>query len=143
MAQAKVNGITIELECGGNYQAPAILLICGLGEQLIYWAPAFIRRVLAGGLQVVRFDNRDAGLSQKFAAAANHTPYTISDMAADAVGVLDTLGITKAHVVGRSMGGMVAQPLAADYPDRVLSLTIIMSSSHAPACRASTRNPGS
>ncbi len=132
MAQLKANGITLEYERDGAGDAPAILLICGLGMQLIYWSTPFVQRLLAGGFQVLRFDNRDTGLSQKIDASSVNTPYTIADMAADAVGLLDALGIDKAHIVGRSMGGIIAQPLVAEHPDRVLSLTIIMSTSNAP-----------
>ncbi len=132
MARLEANGITIECEREGDARAPAMLLICGLGAQLIYWGNEFIERLLAGGFQVVRFDNRDAGRSQKLVTADGGTPYTLCDMAADAVGVLDALGIARAHVVGRSMGGIVAQPLAAEHGERVISLTLLMSTGHAP-----------
>ncbi len=131
MARIVANGISIEVERDGDPIAPAILLIAGLGTQLISWQPDFVQRLVASGFHVVRFDNRDSGLSQKFEESGNDTPYTIANMAADAIGVLDALGIAKAHVVGRSMGGIIAQPLAAEHPDRILSLTIIMSTSHA------------
>ena len=112
MARAEANGIAMELEREGDPGAPAILLICGLGTQLIDWGPTFVQRLLAAGFQVVRFDNRDAGLSHKFGESGEDAPYTIADMAADAIGVLDALGIGKAHIVRRSMGGIIAQPLA-------------------------------
>jgi len=132
VTQIEANGISIEYEQDGDSEVPAILLICGLGMQLTYWSPALVQRLTEGGFQVLRFDNRDAGLSQKFGDFDDDLQYSITDMAADAVGVLDALGINRAHVVGRSMGGVIAQPLAAEYPHRVASLTIIMSTSHAP-----------
>ena len=95
--QIEANGIAIELERDGDPGAPAVLLICGLGAQLLYWAPTFVQGLLAGGFQVVRFDNRDTGLSQKFPGSDEEAPYTIADMAADATGVLDALGIVKAQ----------------------------------------------
>jgi pimeloyl-ACP methyl ester carboxylesterase len=117
----------------------------GLGMQLIAWPDDLVDGLVEQGFYVIRFDNRDSGLSDKFehAGAPNlalaflktlvrwplKSAYTLSDMAADAVGVLDALGVKKAHVVGASMGGMIAQLVAAEYPERVLGLTSIMSSS--------------
>jgi pimeloyl-ACP methyl ester carboxylesterase len=119
----------------------------GLGMQLIAWPPAFVDALVAAGFRVVRFDNRDIGLSQHFdhlgvpnlmwesvkhrIGIALHPPYRVHDMAADALGVLDALSIGRAHVVGVSMGGMIAQRLALANPQRVASLTSIMSSSGA------------
>ena len=147
MAAVTANGITIEYEAFGDAGAPAILLIMGLGMQLIAWPDAFCGRLAAAGFRVVRFDNRDAGLSQKFAEAGIphvgrvvlrswlglpiRAPYRLDDMALDAVGLLDTLGIPAAHVVGASMGGMIAQIVAARHPGRTRSLTSIMSTSGA------------
>jgi len=135
----------IEYESLGDARQPAILLIMGLGMQLTGWPDDFCRGLVARGYRVVRFDNRDCGLSGRtpgrkrsnlllaMAAAALglpvRTPYTLEDMAGDAVGLLDSLGIGRAHIVGASMGGMIAQVLAARFPQRVLSLTSIMSSS--------------
>ena len=135
----------IEYESLGDPRLPAILLVMGLGMQLTGWPDDFCRGLAARGYRVVRFDNRDCGLSGRapgkkrinvllaMAAAALglpvRTPYTLEDMAGDAVGLMDTLGIARAHIVGASMGGMIAQVLAARFPQRVLSLTSIMSSS--------------
>jgi pimeloyl-ACP methyl ester carboxylesterase len=145
MPVLKANGIGIACESAGNPKHPALLLIMGLGMQLIAWPDDLVDGLVEQGFFVIRFDNRDSGLSDKFAHAGTpnlplaflkslvrwplRSAYTLSDMAADAVGVLDALGVRKAHVVGASMGGMIAQLIAADYPDRVLSLTSIMSSS--------------
>jgi proline iminopeptidase len=138
----------IEFEVLGNPAHPAIVLIMGLGMQLTSWPDAFCQMLVNGGYRVVRLDNRDSGLSARApngkypgvmrTAAATllglrvRTPYALHDMAGDAVAVMDTLHIEQAHVVGASMGGMIAQVLAAHYPRRVLSLTSIMSSSGNP-----------
>ncbi|NMM10739.1 MAG: alpha/beta fold hydrolase [Polaromonas sp.] len=149
----KANGIDIEVEDSGprlNEQGkagPAVLLIMGLGMQLIAWPPVMVQALVAAGFRVVRFDNRDAGLSQHFDrlgapkllwAGLKYRfgwritpPYSLRDMAADALGVLDALQIDRAHIVGLSMGGMIAQRLALMAPARVLSLVSIMSSSGA------------
>jgi len=149
----RANGIDIEVEdSGGAPDAqgrprPAVLLVMGLGMQLIAWPDALVQALVDAGLRVVRFDNRDAGLSQRFDALGKPRvlwaglkyrlgwriapPYTLRDMAQDALGVLDALHIDKAHVVGASMGGMVAQRLALLAPGRVASLASVMSSSGA------------
>lgn len=123
----------------GDPGAPAALLIMGLAAQSIHWPDAFCQALVAAGLQVIRFDNRDAGLSSHLTGAPppnlpaalagdlSSASYTLSDMAGDTVGLLDTLGIAKAHVVGASMGGAIAQTMAIEHPDRVRSLTSIMS----------------
>jgi len=149
--QVKANHIDIEVEDtgadGSQAARPAVLLIMGLGMQLIEWPQALVRSLVDAGYRVIRFDNRDIGLSQHFDAlgAPNvfwtamklrlgvpvRPPYSLRDMALDAVGVLDALGLQKAHVVGASMGGMIAQRVALAAPERVLSLTSIMSSSGA------------
>lgn len=142
------NGLEIEYESLGDPAAPAILLIMGLGMQLLAWPDDFCRRLLARGFRVIRFDNRDVGLSARITGGKRRNliwamlaarlrlplrpPYTLSDMADDAIGLIDGLGIARAHVVGASMGGMIAQVLAARFPQRVLSLTSIMSSSGNP-----------
>ena len=144
MPLASANGIQIEYETLGDPADPALLLIMGLGAQLTLWPVELVEALVAKRFYVIRFDNRDIGLSTKFdsaglpdmmaigmAAMAGKPapiPYTLTDMAADAVGLLDALGIAKAHVVGVSMGGMIAQLVAATWPGRVLSLTSIMSS---------------
>lgn len=148
MPHVTANGIRIEYESRGDEKAETILLIMGLGAQMTRWSAEFVDRFVQRGYRVVRFDNRDVGLSERLesagapdipgivAALHAHTPppaaYTLSDMAADAVGVLDALGIAKAHIVGASMGGMIAQLVAADYPEHTLSLTSIMSTTGHP-----------
>ena len=149
----RANGIDIEVEDSGVAPAaqdrpqPVVLLIMGLGMQLIAWPPEMVQALVDAGYRVVRFDNRDAGLSQRFDALGAPKllwaglkfrlgwritpPYSVQDMAADALGVLDALRIDQAHIVGVSMGGMIAQRLALLAPRRVLSLTSIMSSSGA------------
>lgn len=145
MPQITANGLSIEYDERGNPSDPAILLIMGLGAQMLLWPDMFCDMLAGQGFRVIRFDNRDIGLSQKFDGAPVpevkdivaglmsgkplKVPYLLGDMAADAVGVLDALGIGKAHVVGASMGGMIAQLVAIHHPERVLSLTSIMSTS--------------
>jgi pimeloyl-ACP methyl ester carboxylesterase len=134
--------IEICYESFGPDDAPPLLLVMGLGAQMILWSPGFITELLDRGFRVIRFDNRDVGLSTKspgeppdvMALYAQYltghpieAPYTLSAMAADAVGLLDALGIPAAHIVGASMGGMIVQTMAIEHPDRVLSLTSIMS----------------
>jgi len=122
------NGLRIEVECHGNPDHPAIVMIRGLGSQLIQWPAPMIEGWVADGFHVVTFDNRDAGLSQKCPEGG----YDLSDMARDTIGVMDALGIARAHVVGMSMGGLITQILARIAPDRLHSATIIMSTSGAP-----------
>ena len=138
-------GTAIEVDDRGPRDGPPLLMIMGLGMQLTGWPDEFADLLVARGFRVARFDNRDAGLSQGFddrgtpnlALAgiryALHlkvpTAYSLADMADDALGVLDALGIARAHVCGASMGGMIAQHLAARHPDRVLSLTLMMTTS--------------
>ena len=148
MPSLRSNGFNIEYESLGDPGAPVILLIMGLGMQLIAWPDTFCRHLVDRGFRVIRFDNRDAGLSGQVKSSKRpnlvwamlatrlklplHSPYSLGDMADDAAGLLDGLGIRRAHVVGASMGGMIAQVLAARFPQRVLSLTSIMSSSGNP-----------
>ncbi|HEX8902857.1 alpha/beta fold hydrolase [Vitreimonas sp.] len=146
MAQARVNGISLEYETHGPEDGAPLLLISGLGTQLTRWPPGLYEKLVARGFRVIRFDNRDVGLSQKFAGAptiesvvaarmqgqAPDIPYTLDDMAADAVGVLDHLGVDRAHIAGASMGGMIGQLVAADYPERVLSFTAIFTTTGNP-----------
>jgi pimeloyl-ACP methyl ester carboxylesterase len=132
--------VDIAYERFGDPEAPPVLLIMGLGAQLIAWPDAFCAALVEQGLQVIRFDNRDAGQSTHFSGAPipnlpaaiagdfSSATYTLSDMAADAVGLLDVLDIESAHLVGASMGGFIAQTIAIEHSRRVRSLTSIMSS---------------
>ena len=153
------NDVQIEVEDSGPGAAgerrPAVLLIMGLGMQLVAWPPELVQGLLEAGYRVIRHDNRDVGLSQRMDALGKPnllwaglqhklgfapTPaYTLADMAADALGVLDALGVPQAHVVGMSMGGMIAQRVALAAPKRVMSLTSVMSSSGAPGTRRTSR----
>lgn len=152
MPLVKANGVNIEVEEFGRKSDPAVLLIMGLAAQLTHWPMAFIDALVAEGYRVIRFDNRDIGLSEKlhskralkpttYLLAArvfgirSLAPYTLHDMAADAAGVLDALQVDRAHVVGVSMGGMIGQLLAANHPERVKSFTAIMSSTNNPKLR--------
>ncbi|NRD89990.1 hypothetical protein C8024_11770 [Sphingopyxis sp. BSNA05] len=154
--QVIANGINIEVEDHGNPADPAILLVMGYTAQLIYWPMDFVNGLVAEGFRVVTFDNRDVGLSYKFDGVRpphpirqmlakrffpkrQMAPYNLSDMANDAVGVLDALKIDKAHIVGASMGGMIGQLIAADHADRVLSFTPIMSSTNGPGLPGAAR----
>ena len=153
------NGIQIKVadsaaESPEHVARPAVLLIMGLGMQLIAWPPEMVQGLVNAGFRVVRFDNRDIGLSQHFDHVKTpnmlwtgfkfrmgwriNPPYTVQDMADDALGVLDALQIASAHVVGISMGGMIAQRLALSAPGRVLSLASVMSSSGARGLPAAT-----
>jgi pimeloyl-ACP methyl ester carboxylesterase len=141
------NGIGIEIDDQGLPAGEPLLLIMGLGMQLIGWPEELVQLLVSRGFRVLRMDNRDAGLSQGFdhLGVPNlpwagirrslhlplRPPYALADMAADALGVLDALGIPRAHVCGASMGGMIAQHLAATQPGRVKSLTLIMTTSGA------------
>lgn len=143
MTQIKANGITLEYEDYGDESAPPILLIMGLGAQLTLWPMELVEALTGRGFRVIRYDNRDIGLSEKFDSAGvpsipltvlkarfgfrPRVPYTLSDMAADAVGLLDALDIPQAHIVGASMGGMIAQLVAVEHAERTASLTSIMS----------------
>lgn len=149
MPRAKVaTGIEIEYETFGSSANAAVLLVSGFTAQLLMWPADFCRLIADSGFHVIRFDNRDCGLSTKLDGKAVDTdgviraalldeqvpavPYTLSHMAADAVGLLDALGIDRAHVVGGSMGGMIVQVMAIEHPSRVASLTSIMSNSGEP-----------
>lgn len=142
------NGLDFEVLCEGSEQGPAVVLIMGLGMQLTAWPRVLVNALVAHGFRVIRFDNRDIGLSsyldhlripnliwqtmrQKMGMSV-HAPYALADMAKDTLGLMDALGLDKVHLVGVSMGGMIAQRLAAGWPARVSSLTSVMSSSGAP-----------
>jgi pimeloyl-ACP methyl ester carboxylesterase len=139
MPNVTANGIQIEYECFGDQSNPPLLLIMGLGAQMIVWDTEFCEQLADRGFRVIRFDNRDVGLSTHFHDAptpdvlgamsgdTSSASYTLSDMAADAAGLLDALDISAAHIVGASMGGMIAQAFAIEYPDKTLSLCSIMS----------------
>jgi pimeloyl-ACP methyl ester carboxylesterase len=148
--QVSANGLSIEVDDQGPPDSPGgppILMIMGLGMQLTAWPQPLVNLLIARGRRVVRIDNRDAGLSQGFDHLGMpnlvwatlrfmlrlpvHAPYAIADMAADALGVLDALALPRVQVVGASMGGMIAQHLAARHPDRVERLTLIMTTSGA------------
>jgi pimeloyl-ACP methyl ester carboxylesterase len=142
MTSAELAGVTIEYEVDGPDDGEPMLLVMGLGTQLVGWPPDVVAGLVAHGFRVVRMDNRDIGLSTKTEGPAPtraallkafahrryaQSDYLISDMAGDAVALLDHLDIGSAHVVGVSMGGMIAQQLTIDHPERVLSLCSIMS----------------
>ena len=127
---ATANGIDIYYEIFGEENHPAIILIMGLDAQCLLWSEAFIAPLVQAGFKVIRFDNRDIGHSTWIQDWKKSKPYTLEDMAKDTVGLLDYLNIEKAHVIGASMGGMIAQRLAISHAHRVLSLTSIMSSGH-------------
>ncbi|NUS45114.1 MAG: alpha/beta hydrolase [Mycobacteriaceae bacterium] len=145
---AEVGDVRLAYEDLGNPDDPAIVLIMGFACQLTAWPDEFCALLANAGYRVVRFDNRDIGLSTKikarvggalaprmlryWAGRPSSVPYTLPDMAADTVGLLDCLGIESAHVVGASMGGMIAQILAAEHPRRVRSLGILFSSTNQP-----------
>ncbi|KNB50635.1 alpha/beta fold hydrolase [Streptomyces caatingaensis] len=124
------SGIQIAFERFGDPASPPVLLVMGAGAQMIYWPDGFCTALVRHGLHVIRFDNRDCGRSTHFPNTP--TPYTLSDMAADTTGLLDTLGLDSTHIVGGSLGGMVAQTLAIEHPTRVRSLTSVMSTTGAP-----------
>ena len=155
MPQVSANGVQIHYEEHGDPGDPAMLLIMGFGAQLTLWPDELVEALASRGFRVIRYDNRDIGLSQKFDGVkapglvkmtllsklgmTPRVPYTLSDMAADGVGLLDALGIERAHVVGASMGGMIAQHVAAKYPDRCLSFTQIFSTSGNPRLPAARK----
>lgn len=148
MPMIRANNIDIYYEDTGPAHAPVILLVMGLGAQMIAWPDEFVQGLVAKGYRVIHYDNRDVGMSQRMDGAVMpnliwtmfkarlglpvSVPYTLTDMAKDGIGLLDALGIQKAHVVGASMGGMIVQLLASNHHERVLSMTSIMSSSGKP-----------
>lgn len=155
MTLAKVNDhIEIEYDTFGSPNDPALLLIMGFGAQMVTWEPDLCNLLAASGLFVIRFDNRDCGLSTHLDGVEVNVdeviraallqeplppvPYTLSDMAADAVGLLDHLGVERAHILGASMGGMIAQVFAIEHPQRTLSLISVMSVTGEPEYGQST-----
>lgn len=132
--KAKTNGIELYYETFGKETDPAVVLIMGLDAQCLLWSAAFVAPLVEAGFQVIRFDNRDIGLSTWIENWKKNKPYTLEDMALDTVGLLDYLGIEKAHFIGASMGGMITQRLAISHSNRVLSITCIMSTAFALDC---------
>tara|TARA_R100001440_G_scaffold12432_11_gene22155 strand:- start:4614 stop:5534 length:921 start_codon:yes stop_codon:yes gene_type:complete len=144
----QVNGLSFFVETRGNPEGEPVLFIMGLGAQMTLWPEALLNAYADAGYRVIRFDNRDIGLSSQVKARLNGhplaamaryrlglplaAPYTLHDMARDACGILDGLDITRAHIVGVSMGGMISQILAGDHPSRVRSATLIMTSTNSP-----------
>lgn len=145
MPNVHVNGIDIEYEEFGSADDPGFLLVMGFSVQMIGWDEAFCRAIAERGFHVVRFDNRDVGLSSRItdgpapdvmkAMAGDHSSasYTLADMADDAAGLIDALGLAPAHVLGASMGGMIVQELAIRHPDKVASLCSVMSTTGDPS----------
>jgi pimeloyl-ACP methyl ester carboxylesterase len=152
---ARANGVELCYEIFGDASAEPMLLIMGLGAQMVHWDDDFCRQLAARGFRVIRFDNRDIGKSSKMTGGKRLTPfellklrflkipvaapYTLRDMAEDVTGLMDVLGIKSAHLVGASMGGMIAQEIAISFPQRVRSLTSIMSTTGNPRVPPPTR----
>ncbi len=152
---AKSNGIELCYDIFGDANAEPMVLIMGLGAQMIFWEDDFCKQLASRGFRVIRFDNRDIGLSTKMSGGkpltamdflklrifkvAPQSSYKLWDMANDVMGLLDVLGIRKAHIVGLSMGGAIAQEIAMNHPDRVLSLTSIMATSGNPRLPSPTK----
>ncbi len=148
MTTISANNIAIEYEEFGPKDGGAIILVRGLGTQLIYWPEEFYRPMVETGHRVILFDNRDVGLSSKMDHLGQvdmkevfeksqkgetfKAPYTLDDMALDMIGLMDGLGLSRAHIVGISLGGMIAQTITGNHPDRIFSMTSIMSSSGNP-----------
>lgn len=152
--QVQSNGLHLEYETFGRPSDPALVLIMGLGNQLVDWPEAFCEALASAGYYVVRFDNRDVGRSSKLEQAPRpnipaawlrqklglrqHNAYTLDDMADDTVGLMDGLGLINAHLIGISMGGMIAQLIAARHPKRVRALTLMMTHSGTRRVRGAT-----
>src|SRR6266436_7397538 len=152
---ARANGIELCYEIFGDAGAEPMLLIMGLGAQMIHWDDEFCRQLAARGFRVIRFDNRDIGKSSRMTGGKRlgavellklrflkipvAAPYRLIDMAKDTIGLMDVLGIKSAHLVGASMGGMIAQEVAISFPQRVRSLTSIMSTTGNPKVPPPTR----
>ena len=155
MPSIKANGIDIHYEEHGQPSDPAMLLIMGFGAQLTLWPDELVEALAGHGFRVIRYDNRDIGLSHKFDGVkapglvkmtlmskiglTPRVPYTLADMAADGIGLLDALEIESAHIVGASMGGMIAQHVAAKYPERCLSFTQVFSTTGHPKLPAARK----
>ena len=150
MPRVQANGIELFYDEHGDRNAPPLVLVMGLGMQMIGWNEGFVRLLAGRGFRVIRHDNRDVGLSTHFDGVSSHlkdvlngdasqVPYRLTDMARDTVGLLDALGIDAAHFVGASMGGMIVQTVAIEHPRRVLSLCSIMSTTGARDAGQATR----
>ena len=155
MPKAEANGIELHYEEHGDRANPAMLLIMGFGAQLTLWPDELVEALADQGYRVIRYDNRDIGLSHKFDGVkapglvkmtlmskfgfTPRVPYTLGDMAADGIGLLDALEVDRAHIVGASMGGMIAQHVAAKYPQRCLSFTQIFSTTGNPKLPAARK----
>ena len=156
MPEATANDLTLHYDDHGDPANPPVLLVMGLGAQMTMWPMELVEALVARGFRVIRYDNRDIGLSQKLDGAkapgmVRHilfrriglrprVPYTLSDMADDGMALLTSLGIEKAHVVGASMGGMIAQLMAVNHADRLLSLTSIFSTTGNPKLPAARKD---
>ena len=150
----KANGIEICYETFGDKGNPTVLFVMGLGAQMIAWPDIYMNGMVEAGYHVVRYDNRDVGLSQKFddagmpdfqalvkdlvAGKTPEVPYYLADMAADGISLMDALGIDKAHIIGASMGGMIVQQMVIDAPERVTSMVSIMSTTGDPSVPQAT-----
>lgn len=148
------NGIEICYETFGDKNNPTVLFVMGLGAQMIAWPDIYMNGMVEAGYHVVRYDNRDVGLSQKFddagmpdfqalvqdlvAGKTPEVPYYLADMAADGIGLMDALGIDNAHIIGASMGGMIVQQMVIDAPERVTSMVSIMSTTGDPSVPQAT-----
>ncbi|MEM9704591.1 MAG: alpha/beta fold hydrolase [Pseudomonadota bacterium] len=146
MPSVRSNGITIEYEVSGPVKGPAVLMVMGLGQQLVMWPTMLVDGLNAAGFRTIRIDNRDVGKSTKVhgksalppalaliaarVGVKGLAPYLLPDMAKDAVGVLDALDVDRAHIMGVSMGGMIGQIISADYPDRVKSFTALLTTTN-------------
>lgn len=147
MAQIRANGVNLEYDETGPADGVPLLLIMGFSAQMTAWTPAFRQALADRGLRVIRFDNRDVGLSQHFEGAPDmaqvtaamaqggkpEVPYDLRDMAADAAGLLESLGVDSAHILGASMGGMIAQLVAIGHPNRTRSLISVFSTTNDPS----------
>ena len=139
MAFAKNGAVQIFYETFGDPGDPTLVLVNGLGSQCVNYRVEWCNRFVAKGFQVVRMDNRDVGLSTHFPSSpANEAAYTLSDMAADVIAVLDAIGVDRAHVMGLSMGGMIVQTLAIEHAARLRSVTSVMSTTGEPDVGQST-----
>lgn len=147
MPELTANGTQLEVETLGPEQGTPLLLVNGYSSQMTSWPQPLLDGLTANGFRVIRYDNRDVGLSQKFSGSPDiravaraargdgempELPYTLSDMAADGIGILDALDIDRAHVMGMSMGGMIVQLMAIEHPERLLTMTSIMSTTGNP-----------